>query len=272
MKKRILSLLMAVMVILSLTACDGKLPPIALYNGNDANSVNTVRPDTDIYPNVTGDITYEFDYGTDVPAWDGKTAWVEINDNTPFFTGDDVDRANNEVWEEYSELDELGRCGVAYANLCWELAPTEERGNISGVKPTGWHTVTYPEVINDRYLYNRCHLIGFQLAGENANKQNLITGTRFMNIEGMLDFEDLLDDYIYDGHIINEDRHVLYRVTPVFLDDELVARGVLMEGYSVPDMGRTVCFCVFAYNNQPGVEIDYATGDSWLTHSIKAGG
>lgn len=274
---RSLSALLALLLLLSLAAC-GDMP----RSDSGANPVDTIRPDTSVYPipapNETGitvppaDISDDtpvfpdpvFDYEKDVPDWDGNTAWVEVNGNTPFFTGDDVNRAELEIWEEYSELDSLGRCGVAYANLCPQLLPTEERGDIGSVKPSGWHSVKYPEVIKDKYLYNRCHLIGWQLAGENANKKNLITGTRFMNIDGMLDFEDLLADYIDDGVLIGEERRALYRVTPVFLDDELVARGVLMEGYSVIDRGQDVCFCVFAYNAQPGVTIDYATGESRL--------
>lgn len=274
---RSLSALLALLLLLSLAAC-GDAP----RSDSDANPVHTIRPDTSVYPiPAPGDTSIAvppadtsddmpvfpdlvFDYEKDVPAWDGNTAWVEVNGNTPFFTGDDVNRAELEIWEEYSELDSLGRCGVAYANLCPQLLPTEERGDIGSVKPSGWHSVKYPEVIKDKYLYNRCHLIGWQLAGENANKKNLITGTRFMNIDGMLDFEDLLADYIDDGMLIGEERRALYRVTPVFLDDELVARGVLMEGYSVIDRGQDVCFCVFVYNAQPGVIIDYATGESRL--------
>lgn len=274
---RSLSALLVLLLLLSLAAC-GDAP----RSDSGANSVHTIRPDTSVYlipapgdtsiavpPADTSDDMpvfpdLVFDYEKDVPAWDGNTTWVEVNGNTPFFTGDDVNRAELEIWEEYSELDSLGRCGVAYANLCPQLLPTEERGDIGSVKPSGWHSVKYPEVIKDKYLYNRCHLIGWQLAGENANKKNLITGTRFMNIDGMLDFEDLLADYIDDGMLIGEERRALYRVTPVFLDDELVARGVLMEGYSVIDRGQDVCFCVFAYNAQPGVIIDYATGESRL--------
>lgn len=269
---RSLSALLALLLLLSLAACGN-----ASRSDSGADSVGTIRPDTSVHPvpapgsppaGAPDDAPVfpdpAFDYGRDVPAWDGTTAWVEINGNTPFFTGDDVNRAELEIWEEYSELDALGRCSVAYANLCPQLLPTEERGDIGSVKPSGWHSVKYPEVIKDKYLYNRCHLIGWQLAGENANEKNLITGTRFMNIDGMLDFEDLLADYIDDGMLIGEERRALYRVTPVFLEDELVARGVLMEGYSVIDRGQDVCFCVFAYNSQPGVEIDYATGKSRL--------
>ncbi len=190
----------------------------------------------------------------DVPPYSGD-AYVVIHDNEPFFTEDDL---RTDAFEVYSELDELGRCGPAYANICTELMPTEERGAIGQIKPSGWHTVRYDDLIADKYLYNRCHLIGYQLAGENANERNLITGTRYMNMQGMLDIENMVADYVDETG-----NHVLYRVTPWFEGNELVARGVLMEGYSVEDSGEGVCFCVFAYNVQPFIEIDYATGDSW---------
>lgn len=183
-------------------------------------------------------------------------AYVEVNGNHPYFTEEEK---NTQVFENYSELDELGRCGVAYANICKELMPTEKRGDIHSVKPSGWHSVQY-DCVDGKSLYNRCHLIGFQLAGENANKENLITGTRYLNVIGMLPFENLVADYVKET-----DAHVLYRVTPVYERDELVARGVLMEGWSVEDEGDGVEFCVFAYNVQPGITIDYATGESYLS-------
>ncbi|MBR1454963.1 MAG: DNA/RNA non-specific endonuclease [Lachnospiraceae bacterium] len=192
----------------------------------------------------------------DVPEFSGEPFYM-LNNGVPFFTDDEI---TTDVFEEYSELDELGRCGVAYANICKELMPTEKRGNISSVKPSGWHSVKYEKIVSGGSLYNRCHLIGYQLAGENANKLNLITGTRYLNIEGMLPFEDLTDDYVEDTG-----NHVLYRVTPVFTGDNLVADGVLMEGLSVEDKGATVSFCAFCYNVQPGITIDYATGESWIT-------
>lgn len=196
-----------------------------------------------------------------LPAYAGE-AYVAVNDNQPYFSAEE--RQNTEAFETYSPLDSLGRCGVAWANICPELMPTEERGEIGQVKPSGWHTVKY-DCVDGKYLYNRCHLIGFQLAGENANEQNLITGTRYLNIEGMLPFENLVADYVQETG-----NHVLYRVTPVFDGDNLVAGGVLMEGWSVEDGGEGVCFCVYAYNVQPGVEIDYATGDSWETGEAPA--
>ena len=197
-----------------------------------------------------------------IPAYEGY-AFVEINNNQPFFT--DADKQRTDAFEDYSELDSLGRCGVAYANICKELQPTEPRGKIGMVKPSGWHTVKYNDIIDGNYLYNRCHLIGFQLAGENANPKNLITGTRYLNVVGMLPFENAVDDYVD-----TTGNHVLYRVTPMFSGDELVARGVLMEAYSVEDLGAGIQFCYYVYNIQPGIGIDYQTGDSWEDASVVA--
>ena len=195
---------------------------------------------------------------TDIPAYAGNS-FVILDDNKPAFSKQDRERTD--AFETYSDLDELGRCGVAYANICKELMPTEERGAIGMVKPTGWHTVKYDNV-EGKYLYNRCHLIGYQLAGENANEKNLITGTRYLNVTGMLKFEDQVADYVKAT-----DHHVLYRVTPVFEEDNLVATGVEMEAYSVEDCGKGVSFHVFVYNIQPGITIDYATGESWTDDS-----
>lgn len=189
-----------------------------------------------------------------IPAYDGK-AYVAVNNNEPFFTDSDM---TTTAFENYSDLDSLGRCGVAYANICKEIMPTEKRGKIGMIKPSGWHTVKY-DVIKDRYLYNRCHLIGYQLAGENANPKNLITGTRYLNVEGMLPFENLVADYVN-----NTGNHVLYRVTPMFSSSNLVANGVLIEAKSVEDNGGGILFNVYCYNVQPGVGINYENGDSWL--------
>ena len=189
-----------------------------------------------------------------IPAYDGK-AYVAVNNNEPFFTDSDM---TTTAFENYSDLDSLGRCGVAYANICKDIMPTEERGKIGMIKPSGWHTVKY-DVIKDRYLYNRCHLVGYQLAGENANPKNLITGTRYLNVEGMLPFENLVADYVN-----NTGNHVLYRVTPMFSDSNLVANGVLIEAKSVEDNGGGILFNVYCYNVQPGVGINYENGDSWL--------
>lgn len=192
-----------------------------------------------------------------VPTYDGR-AYVEINGNNPYFTNDDLTRGA-ESFEDYSPLDSLGRCGVAYARIGKDVMPTEPRGKIGMVKPSGWQTVRYDHV-DGKYLYNRCHLIGFQLAGENANPKNLITGTRYLNIEGMLPWENLVADYVK-----RTNHHVLYRVTPIFEGNELVARGVLMEGQSLED--DKIRFNVFAFNVQPNVEIDYATGKSRLVNA-----
>ena len=190
-----------------------------------------------------------------LPEYSGNP-YIVVNDNTPFFTEADKTTAS---FEQYGELDSLGRCTTAYANVGKDLMPTEKRGSIGSVKPTGWQTAKYDNV-DGKYLYNRCHLIGYQLTAENANKKNLITGTRYLNVNGMLPFENMVADYVKET-----DNHVLYRVTPIFTGDNLVADGVLMEGYSVEDEGDGICFCVYAYNVQPGITIDYATGDSWLS-------
>ena len=189
----------------------------------------------------------------DIPEYT-DTAYVIINDNEPYFKESEY---TTEAFEKYSELDNLGRCGVAYANICKEIMPTEERKSISEVNPSGWVQKKY----NGEYLYNRCHLIGHQLAGEDANKLNLITGTKYFNVSGMLPFENNVADYIDE----NEENHVLYRVTPVFKGNNLVASGVEIEAYSVEDEGQGICFNVYVYNIQPGITIDYETGKSFET-------
>ena len=192
-----------------------------------------------------------------VGAYSGNP-YIAINSNVPYFTDSEMTRTD--AFETYSNLDTLGRCGVAYANICNELMPTEERGEIGSIKPSGWHTANYHEYIDGNYLYNRCHLIGYQLSGENANEKNLITGTRYLNVQGMLPFENEVADYVE-----STGNHVLYRVTPIFEGNNLVASGVLMEAYSVEDQGKGVMFNVYCYNVQPGIVIDYATGDSQLS-------
>ena len=190
----------------------------------------------------------------DVPEFNG-TPYVQINNNVPYFAEEDM---SVQSFESYAELDSLGRCGEAFACIGADLMPTEERGSIGQVKPSGWQIEKY-DFVDGKYLYNRCHLIAFQLAGENANRKNLITGTRFLNTEGMLPFENMVADYVKETG-----NHVLYRVTPIFQENELVARGVLIEAKSVEDNGHGILFCVYLYNNQPGVEIDYQTGKSRL--------
>ena len=194
----------------------------------------------------------------DIPPFSNEP-YVILNDNKPLFTDDML---STEAYEFYSELDDLGRCGYVMACVGTEIMPTQERGEIGMVKPTGWHTVKY-DVVDGKYLYNRCHLIGYQLTGENANKCNLITGTRYLNIDGMLPFENLIADYVQETG-----NHVLYRVTPIFEDDNLLATGVQMEGFSVEDNGAEICFNVFAYNAQPYIEIDYVTGVSKLVSDV----
>lgn len=192
---------------------------------------------------------------SDIPPYAGQP-YTAVHGNIPYFSESDL---TDQSFETYSELDQLGRCQTAFACIGTDLMPTEERGSIGSVKPSGWHTVKYPEVIEDSYLYNRCHLIGYQLSGENANERNLITGTRYLNIQGMLPLENKIADYVTDSG-----NHVLYRVTPVFEGDNLIASGVLMEAMSVEDDGEGISFCVYAYNVQPGIDIDYATGESRL--------
>ena len=200
--------------------------------------------------------TGTFDLST-IPEYT-SSPYVEINNNIPYFTDEDY---TTKSFEKYSEWDDLGRSGVAFANVCKETMPKEgeERGDIGSVKNlSGWVQKRYDNLIKDKYLYNRCHLIGWQLSAENANKQNLITGTRYLNTEGMLPFENKVAGYIDN----NEKNHVLYRVTPIYEDENLLASGVEMEAWSVEDNGKGVCFNVYCYNVQPGIEIDYATGES----------
>lgn len=212
---------------------------------------------------VVADILYEethpgdvievtaFDLGS-IPEYGGEP-YCLVNGGTPFFTDNEL---TSEAFESFAELDELGRCGVTMACVGQELMPTEERESISHVRPSGWVNVPY-SFVDGEYLYNRCHLIGFQLTGENDNELNLITGTRYVNTEGMLPFENMVADYVKETG-----NHVLYRVTPIFEGSELVARGVLMEAFSVEDSGDGICFNVYCYNVQPGVIIDYASGES----------
>ncbi len=203
--------------------------------------------ETNLAPTVNAD-----EIVNTVSAFDSE-AYEELNGNVPEFSDSEI---TTDSFEEYGRLDYLGRCTACTACVGKDLMPTEKRGAIGMVKPTGWHTVKY-DGIDGNYLYNRCHLIGYQLTAENANTRNLITGTRYMNTQGMLPFENEVAEYVRATN-----NHVMYRVTPVFKDDELVARGVKMEAYSVEDDGRGVSFNVFCYNVQPGIEIDYKTGDS----------
>lgn len=196
---------------------------------------------------------------SNIPEYVGEP-YIVVNGNKPEFQKEEY---ATESFEYYSELDELERCGVAYANIGIDLMPTEERESIGSIKPSGWQLVKY-DFVDGKYLYNRCHLIGFQLAGENANERNLITGTRYMNVNGMLPFENQVADYVKETG-----NHVLYRVTPVYEGSNPVADGVQMEAWSVEDDGTGVCFNVYVYNHQPGVVIDYATGESRLATEVE---
>lgn len=188
----------------------------------------------------------------EIPEYSGQI-YVKINNGKPYFTEENY---TTESFEEYSKLDDKGRCGVAYANICKEIMPPDgdQRGDISSIKPTGWVQRKY----NGEYLYNRCHLIGHQLSDEDANELNLITGTRFFNINGMLPFENKVANYI-EKH---KNNHVLYRVTPIFNGNNKLASGVEIEAYSVEDRGKEICFNVYVYNVQPGITINYETGES----------
>ena len=218
----------------------------------DNNLNTTIELETDTTEETTE--TEKIEYITDeIPEYSG-TKIIELNNNVPNFNISDADTE----FETYSELDELGRCGVAYANITINTMPTEERGEIGHIKPSGWHTVKYNGVVEGNYLYNRCHLIAFCLAGENDNKLNLVTGTRSFNVDSMYYYEEMVLNYMKE----NPNNRVLYRVTPIYVGDELVCRGVQMEGLSIED--DTICFNVFCYNVQDGVIIDYATGESRL--------
>lgn len=205
--------------------------------------------------------TVSVDTVAEVPEYAGAP-YVEINDNQPEFAEEELVTVS---YEEYSDLDALGRCGEAEACIGEDLMPDEERGDISDVTPTGWENKEY-DVVDGGYIYNRCHLIGFQLTGENANEENLITGTRYMNTEGMLPFENMVAEYVHET-----DNHVMYRVTPIFEGDNLVASGVQMEAESVEDDGEGVCFNIYVYNVQPAIIIDYSTGDNWESPDGEAG-
>lgn len=224
-------------------------------SGPEPQTVSAPHPNSE-----PAQVSKSFDL-TAVPAYSGEP-YFTINDGKPYFTS--TEKKQSASFEKYAPLDSLGRCGAAVANIGLDLMPTEERDSIGQVKPTGWHTVKY-DCVDGKYLYNRCHLIGYQLTGENANTCNLITGTRYLNIEGMLPFENMTADYVKETK-----NHVLYRVTPIFEGDNLVANGVLMEGWSIEDSGDGICFNVFCYNVQPGVTIDYATGDSALASPTAA--
>lgn len=222
-----------------------------LFGGCSADeSTNTnTRMSNETFDKLADTLSTSYDLKS-IPEYSGEP-YVTIHDNVPFFSEEEL---TTDAFETYSELDGLGRCGTAYANICEEIMPTEKRGKIGMIKPSGWHTVKYTG-IDGNYLYNRCHLIGYQLSAENANEKNLITGTRYLNVTGMLPFENMVADYVKETG-----NHVLYRVTPIYNQENLVADGVLMEAQSVEN--DDLAFCVYCYNVQPGIEIDYHTGDS----------
>ncbi|MDO4280325.1 MAG: DNA/RNA non-specific endonuclease [Peptococcaceae bacterium] len=256
-RKRPLALLLALALALSgLVGCTdadtstNDSQPAQQSTSDGATKESSAAPEQ-FESNTLSDTPAAFDLQT-VPAYSGSP-YAVVNDNVPFFTPDEL---TTESSEAYAPLDGYGRCGVAEACVGQDLMPTDERGSIGSVKPSGWHTVKYDNV-DGKYLYNRCHLIGYQLSGENANERNLITGTRYLNIEGMLPFENMVADYVKETG-----NHVMYRVTPIFEGSNRLASGVLMEGYSVEDDGAGICYCIYAYNVQPGITIDYLTGDS----------
>ena len=253
LQKMLLSLLIA--VILCFTGCSGTTTDADNTPNTSDRTSSPQTEDVSQQENIqsASETTSTIDLSS-LPSFSGEP-YVAINGNVPDFTDADLTTSS---FEEYSNLDTLGRCGVAYACIGTDLMPTEERSSIGQVKPSGWHTVKY-DCVDGKYLYNRCHLIGYQLTGENANENNLITGTRYLNVEGMLPFENMVADYIKETG-----NHVLYRVTPIFEGDNLVASGVHMEAKSVEDDGDGILFNVYCYNSQPGVGIDYATGESWL--------
>ena len=275
MKKQISALLLAGLLLISLLAGCSDTIKIS-ENGVDIDLSQVLPSELDVDirldengPKVNIDLSQllpgeEIEIPADldsIPPYRGA-AYIPVNDNTPFFTPEEI---TDQSFEDYAPLDSLGRCGITVASIGRDLMPTEKRESIRDVHPTGWHSVRY-DWVDGKSLYNRCHLIGFQLAGENANERNLITGTRYLNIEGMLPFENITADYVKETG-----NHVMYRVTPIFTGSNLVADGVLMEGLSVEDQGQGVSFCIYAYNVQPGVEIDYKTGNSWAAAPSQSG-
>ena len=253
--KRIIVVSICVIAFLALLCrSDNSIAPIITEQSSTTTcaEVDNLSTTEQTQPTTSTSSNLPFDL-SDILSYSGSP-YCEVNNNQPFFQADEL---TTESFKQFSDLDSLGRCGVAYACIGADSLPIEERGAIGMIKPSGWHTVRYDDIIEDKYLYNRCHLIAFELSGENANPQNLITGTRYMNIKGMLPIENRVHSYVE-----NTNQHVMYRVTPVFEGDNLVATGVLMEGYSVEDNGEGVCFNVFCYNVQPHIKINYADGTS----------
>ena len=252
--KRIIVVAVCVIAFLALLCrSDNSIAPrITEHSGTTTCAeVDNLSTTEQTVPTIIASSNLPFDL-SDIPSYSG-IPYCEVNNNQPFFQSDEL---TTESFKQFSKLDSLGRC-VAFACIGADSLPTEERGAIGMIKPSGWQTVRYDDIIEDKYLFNRCHLIAFELSGENANPQNLITGTRYMNVKGMLPFENRVRSYVE-----NTNQHVMYRVTPVFEGDNLVTTGVLMEGYSVEDNGEGICFNVFCYNVQPQIKINYADGTS----------
>lgn len=262
-KSRILPLILASLLSLSiLPGCSESSSVESSSPGSSTSVEQPVAEEEIVAPESAEDVEdgeVVFDI-SQVPSYTGSPCTI-IAGNVPGLAEADAEG----VTESYSPLDALGRCGVAMAVVSPETMPTEERGSIGMVKPSGWHTVRYDDLVDGKYLYNRCHLLGYQLTGENANEENLITGTRYMNVDGMLPFENDVAEYVE-----RTGGSVLMRVTPVFVGDELVARGVQMEAFSLGDGGQGISFNVYCYNVQPGVSIDYATGESWRSDQQEA--
>ena len=246
-----IKLLAILLVLLILSACGGSYEPEITVSIESTQ--NIVTTETTTQPITTEETTTVVSVNT-IPDYSGSP-YIVLNNNKPEFTESEI---TTKAFEKYSELDNLSRCGVAFACLGIETMPTEERGEIGMIKPSGWHLKKY-DCVDGKYLYNRCHLIGFQLSGENANDKNLITGTRYLNVDGMLPFENMVADYIKETS-----NHVMYRVTPIFEGDNLLCKGVKMEALSVEDNGKGISFNVFCYNTQPSIKIDYKTGESYL--------
>ena len=257
---RILPLILALLLSLSvLPGCSGESGVESSGPESSASIEQPAAEEEAAAPEAAGDGEAALDV-SQLPGYTGSP-YVVIADNVPGLTEADAEG----VTESYSPLDARGRCGVAMAVVSPETMPTEERGSIGMVKPSGWHTVRYDDLVDGKYLYNRCHLLGYQLTGENANEENLITGTRYMNVDGMPPFENDVAEYVE-----RTGGSVLVRVTPVFVGDALVARGVQMEALSLRDGGQGISFNVYCYNVQPGVSIDYATGESWRSDRQEA--
>lgn len=266
--KNLVIVILTTIILVQLCSCDSNnesLTSIFNFFSSFAESEEQKKSEVDVMDKAVNNSNIDNNYESILLGniIEENDAIDVVNNNCPSFT--DEEKSRTDLFELYSELDELGRCGVAYANICKESMPTESRGEIGSIKPSGWHTVKYSDIIEDRYLYNRCHLIGYQLAGENDNEKNLITGTRYLNINCMLPFENLIKSYVD-----RTNNHVLFRVSPVFNGDDLVANYVSMEAWSVEDEGEGVCFNVRCKNIQPGITIDYSNGESCVQEDYVA--